>query len=248
MSSAGTNSGDLFRYPYQLDDLLRGSRLEKDSAMLMDRDRALEDYVSRLQDIVGSVGSSIAEGRAVVSGTPQLSIPGVDCLGTTVNSDTLAANELRYSPFYLTSHIEIDQICMEITTAAAAGKKINFGIYDADASWNPLGLVVEAGGILADTIGVKTATVTGQTLTPGRYLTAFNTDGVPTIRGIRGGQRYIGYVPTLGAAAFRRTTMRRASVTYSNNLADPGVLATATATEDNSFRGYVFMRITDFME
>lgn len=47
MSSNGTNQGDLFRYPYQLDTLIpKASDLDPIRHKLMDRDRALEDFLS----------------------------------------------------------------------------------------------------------------------------------------------------------------------------------------------------------
>jgi hypothetical protein len=101
------------------------------------------------------------------------------------NTNTLTAtNHIGVSVFLVPLPVHatmiIDQIAVEVTTAAAAGVNLRFGIYNADTTTvNPTTLVVDSGNISASTIGVKTYTPASPiTLTPALYFAAFSTDAV----------------------------------------------------------------------
>ena len=99
------------------------------------------------------------------------------------NTNTLTAtNHVGFSVFLVPLPVHatmtIDQIAVEVTSAAAAGVNLRFGIYNGDTTTVvPTTLVVDSGNISASTIGVKTYTPASPiVLTPGLYFTAFSTD------------------------------------------------------------------------
>jgi hypothetical protein len=105
--------------------------------------------------------------------------PGI----TTWNyADTLTVNRLYYEPFQLKVTTTIKKLAMQIQTAGAAGTHIRLGIYNADTSWQPTSLVIDAGTVTADIGGVKVITLSPNiTLTPGNYLSCFVSDGTPVM-------------------------------------------------------------------
>lgn len=126
----------------------------------------------------------IQRGRLVVGGTTHYTLPGV-CPSGTVGSAVLTAGQDRFMPILVETPITLDQLALEVTSAGAGGTTLRMAIYNADGSWQPTTLVVDAGTVAADGNGVKTATIS-TTLAPGRYLLAVNSDGTPTLRTIRG--------------------------------------------------------------
>lgn len=126
----------------------------------------------------------IPEGRAVISGgATQFSLPGVSLVS--YGTAAIAANLVRYLPIRVITPIVIDQLTVEVTSAGAGGTTARLGIYNADLSWQPTTLVVDAGTIAVDANAVVNKAVT-QALPAGRYLLAINTDGAPTLRSARG--------------------------------------------------------------
>lgn len=117
-------------------------------------------------------------------------------------SSVVAPNQLNgriaYEPWIFATPVTADRIAIEITsTAAAAGKVMRLGIYNADADWQPTTLVLDAGTVAADSTGVKAITIS-QALPAGRYLLARTADAdVSALRGVRGAA--IGLSATLGA-------------------------------------------------
>lgn len=185
-----------------------------------------------------AASSAVAEGRPAISGTGQIMMPGIE--GTGLATNTLGSNEVLYGPWYVASSITIDQLLVEVTSAGAAGKLIRLGLYNADANWQPTTRLAD-GSVAADgALGMRSLSVS-LTLPAGRYLTAVNTDGTPAIRGVRGGQRYMGFVTTVGSSGF--VAAWKAAQAY-GAFPDPG-LAAATATGSSSiFLNYVFARVT----
>lgn len=158
--------------------------------------------------LLGSGGgaTAIPEGRLVAGGTTYYSIPGVDI--TTVATLALVANTVRYEPFLVVTPITLDQLACEVTSSGAGGTTCRMGIYNADSNWQPTTLVLDAGTVTADSNAIKAISV-NQTLTPGRYLFAINSDGAPTMRTLVGGSRFLGY--QLGAnAILNRLTVAQA--------------------------------------
>lgn len=125
-----------------------------------------------------------------------LSLPGVAI--TSLATLALSANNLRYAPILVETPIVIDQLVCEITTASAGGTTVRMAIYAADTDWQPGALIVDSGTVAADAIAVKTASV-AVVLSPGRYLTAINTDSTPTLRRLIGGSNLFGIHPNIGA-------------------------------------------------
>jgi hypothetical protein len=141
--------------------------------------------------------TAIQEARTKESGgTVYSSMPGVEALSATTLAIT--ANVMYYAPILVTTSITIDQLQLVVTVAGAAGKLVRMGIYNADTDWQPTSLVLDAGTVLVDTTGVKSISIS-QVLPPGRYITALVSDGTPTLRSLRAGARYTGYVLSTGA-------------------------------------------------
>jgi hypothetical protein len=117
-------------------------------------------------------------GRARAGATQYYFAPGWSFTGATVYAQP--ANTLQYWPLYFDTSQTIDQLALEVTTAAAGGTFIRAGIFSADLDWQPTSLVTDAGTVAADTLGVKTFSVSQPLI--GRYLGATISDGAPTLR------------------------------------------------------------------
>lgn len=138
----------------------------------------------------------VPQARSVFGGNTQYSLPGIE--PTTTSTQAITANVVRYGPFYVVTPITIDLLVCEVTSVGAGGTTARLGIYRADLSWQPTDLIVDGGTVAVDGTGVKTTAVS-VTLASGRYLTALNSDGTPTMRVIRGGGFLTGYNTALGA-------------------------------------------------
>lgn len=139
--------------------------------------------------------------RPKVAGTAVLTIPGVEATG--IGTAALTANTVKYEPFFTATPITIDQLVCEVTTPGAASTTIRLGIYAADDNGQPLGLIIDAGTVTADSNAVKAITLgTPIVLAPGNYLAAINSDGTPTLRCARAGSMISGFAATLGASPF----------------------------------------------
>lgn len=182
--------------------------------------------------------AGIAEGRPEAGGTVYLVKPGVELFDT--GTGTLTQNESRYEPFLVSTAIDIDQLVIEVTTNVASSN-IRLGIYEADEDWQPGALVAE-GAVSAATTGVKTLSVT-ETLTPGRYVAAINTDSVGVAyRRWQGGSRYAGFLTTLGASPF---IGKMSVLTSYGAFPDPGTAWNiAAGTAGPMFHG-VLLRVSN---
>lgn len=180
------------------------------------------------------------EGRAALSGTGQLMMPGIE--GSSLVTNTLASNVVLYSPWYLAAPLVIDQLVIEVTTAGAAGKLLRVGLYNAGLDWQPTTRLADTGNIAADgALGLRSTSVS-LTLPAGRYLTAVNTDGTPAIRGVRGGaQRYMGFNTALGSSGF--IAVWSGAQTF-GAMPDPGTAATTNTAASTAFTSYVWCRVT----
>lgn len=191
-----------------------------------------------LPDRSGTVALDLPTGRPLAGGTSYLLIPGVDIVS--VGTTALTANQIRYAPIVVETTITIDAALIDIS-AGATGSAGRIGLYTADLTWQPVALVQDFGAILTDTTGVKTATAT-ITLPPGRYLSALNTDGTPTVRCYRGGSRYSGLIPTLGGSALV-ASWRTGTVANGPFSATPTAWTTA-GTGGTPFDHLVAFRVT----
>lgn len=89
------------------------------------------------------------------------------------------------------------KIAVNVTVAAAAGKSVRLGIY-ALKNGVPVGVVFDAGAILADTTGVKEITIS-RVLPAGMYALTVISDGTPTITA---GSMAANFAGTIGASGF----------------------------------------------
>ena len=122
---------------------------------------------------------------------------------TTVTTLAMAANFRYMFQFWLPTAATCDQIAIEQTTAAAAGKLFRIGLIAADKWWQPTGSVlIESGTFAADGAnGVKTYTPGSPVLLPPwNYLGVVHSDGAPAIRVSAGGigSGATGYLTTIG--------------------------------------------------
>lgn len=143
-----------------------------------------------------------AAGAPKQSSTTYYVQPGVFASSTTAFGMTAL---LRYFDFLVVqTPITVDQIAIEQTAAAAAGKLFRMFLIAADKWWQPTGSVlIDSGTFAADGAnGVKTYTPGSPVLLPaGRYLASVHSDGDPSIRASVGGAIGQGFATTLGSSS-----------------------------------------------
>lgn len=104
----------------------------------------------------------------------------------TLTTSALTADRLYAIPTYIPKAVTIDRIAIYITGAAAAGKKISFGLYRADGSNLYPGTqitTIKSGEKSADGTGlIETALGSPITISPGFYYYGLLSDGAPTLR------------------------------------------------------------------
>ena len=101
------------------------------------------------------------------------------------STQNMQADVRCFYPFLIPTSMTADQIAIEQTTAAAAGKLFRIGLIAADKWWQPTGSVLmDSGTFAADGAnGVKTYTPGSPVaLPPGRYLGIIHTNGIPVVR------------------------------------------------------------------
>jgi hypothetical protein len=155
-------------------------------------------------------GGAIAEGRAN-DGTSRLSMPGAD--GTSGSTITVLANTIYYTPWYVVTDITIDQIVIGVSTAGVASTNARLGIYNADTSWQPTTLVLDAGVVSVASTGAKAISIS-QVLPAGRYQACLVSDGAPVLRGALRGSRFYGYATSIGTSASIFTATLQAALAY----------------------------------
>lgn len=99
----------------------------------------------------------------------------------------LVADTLYGVPFVPPADMAINQLAVNITSAAAAGKLLRIGIYDANDRGLPGTLLAASGAIAADATGVKTATVAVNLRAGKLYFFACVSDDTPTVTSNTGG-------------------------------------------------------------
>lgn len=118
-----------------------------------------------------------------------LTIPGAVCSGT-VATIALTFPHDFYLPFFCEDTVTFDQVVGEITfTTASAGQLAHIALYNADATWQPTGTLIEDFGTVAiDSTGLKTVSPAAGTrkLPPGRYVLGYNGQGSSTWRSFLG--------------------------------------------------------------
>lgn len=132
--------------------------------------------------------------------TTYYSTPGFWTTGAATSP--LFANVCMYFGYWVATPITVDQVAIEQTTAAAAGKLMRMGLIAADKYWQPTGsALIDSGNFAADGAnGVKTYTPGSPvTLPAGRYLGVIHSDGAPTLRAWAGAGLGDSHPTTLGA-------------------------------------------------
>ena len=180
-------------------------------------------------------------GRAKESaGDTQLSIPGVTASGA--STVAVAIDEVRYFPFVVDHPIQVDQLTIEVTSAGSASTTARLGIYHADKNFQATTLVVDAGTVTVDSTGQKDLAVSpAEMLAPGRYMMAFNSDGTPTLRGVRAfGPWGLRDLITANPFIFGL----RVTQTYAA-FPDPGTQYTSTQSDNTGMAYLMFLRVAE---
>jgi hypothetical protein len=127
----------------------------------------------------------------------QYAIPGVHLI--LIATQSRSVNTVSYAPFVVPTSITIDQLALEVTSAASAGATARMAIYNADINWHPTSLVVDGGTVAIDSTGVKTASIS-QVLAAGRYFMALNQSAAVTYRSWKSTGRWLGLPAALGTS------------------------------------------------
>mgnify|MGYP001604259499 CR=1 FL=1 len=181
----------------------------------------------------------VARGRGKYGATTALSIPGVG--GTAQTSLAHAANIVFYFPIIAHTPITIGQVTIEVTTAATAGKKCRFAVYDADINWQPVARKVASAEIAIDAIAVVNTALTSTILQPGRYLEALTLQEAATLRCIYGTEALAGFNPDFsGTPLCYGLTIAKAYAA----LADPGTAWGVFEGSTSPFRYPCLLQIT----
>lgn len=131
-------------------------------------------------------GGRVRVGANTVAKTPAIvasrwySSPGVVGVATAI-----AANSIRFTPFFIDQTITIDQLAAYVTTLES-GKSVQLAVYANNTSTNrPTGNPLAATASLSTTsTGAVTGSVTPVQLAPGMYWFARNSDNAGTAQSI----------------------------------------------------------------
>jgi hypothetical protein len=158
--------------------------------------------------------------------------------GTSVSAVALTADTLYAIPFLVNKTNTFDRISIDVTAAAAAGKKARLGIYQSNtATQLPGTLLLDAGEVAVDAIATVEITIS-QALSAGLYYLAVVSDGTPTLQAnaAASATAYLGAATPNACAQASRLTR---SHTYA---ALPATYGTPTYAVGSS--GFVFLRST----
>lgn len=180
------------------------------------------------------------EGRPKTAVTTYLGLPGVDFHSVAVVS--VSANRLHYAPFYVTTPMNVDRICCEVTGNVQVGALGRLGIYNADENWQPTTLVIDAGTVDNSAIGLKSIAIDVD-LPAGRYLTALNTNFGVIFRTIRSGSRHTGLMDTLGSNPILAYMFKNTAFVP---FPETGTLWDTVSYGTVGFQHFVFLRISSF--
>ena len=182
--------------------------------------------------------TAVADGRAVISGVTQYTIPGVSM--STVSTRVLVANRIWYEPMRVVTAITIDLMILEVQAAGTAGTVIRMAIYACDTSRQPGARLVDAGTVAADSTGVKTASIS-LTLQPGMYLKALISDSTATLRTYRSGGPPSDFDTGLGTSPMISNEFVAGSGT---TLPDPGTTWTGSNKTATGFEHSMLVRVS----
>lgn len=99
------------------------------------------------------------------------------------NTKALAADTLYYMPFLVDFDVEIASLGTAVTSAAAAGKILQIGIYRVKQDGDIGNLIDRTANIAADSTGVKSSVLLGGTrrFPPAMYAIAIASNGTPSV-------------------------------------------------------------------
>jgi hypothetical protein len=169
-------------------------------------------------------------------------LPGV-ALGGSIGTGLTADNDY-YFPFACEDYVTFDQIAVDVSTASGAGGSTGrIALYNATASWQPTGTLIEDFGTFAtDATGVKTLAPAGatRTLPGGRYVFAINLSANASLRCLTGGPASpvgtgVGTSPFADKYSVGRTYAAFPST---------GTTWTTVSTSTSATKQAVFMRVT----
>lgn len=162
--------------------------------------------------------NEVPEGRASYNSTDALILPGI--ASGSGGTQALVKDRLHYIPIKPITPIVIDQITIEVTSAAAGSEKCRIAIYRADINWQPLAQIVATAEIAIDANAVVDTAIADTTLREARYLIGINVEGNVTLRTANiAVYPTMGYLTTLGATP--RVGIVYVSAAY-GALPDPG--------------------------
>ena len=98
----------------------------------------------------GGGGTPIPLGQRASS----MSIPGV-IISADAAGQTVASLAVIYNPVVVTSSITITSLSVQCDGAGAAGSQARLSIYNANSSWVPTTLVLDAGTVVLTSTGAK---------------------------------------------------------------------------------------------
>ncbi len=151
--------------------------------------------------IEGQLADHMADLKAHMDDACRMHRTGRMYIGGGANPETLAANTLYAGSLFLARAMTFDRICVDVTVAAAAGKKARVGIYNDGTNLYPGSLILDAGEVAVDSTGLKAINI-NQKLVAGLYWVACVSDGTPTVNSatwnpnkwILGGTEATGYL------------------------------------------------------
>ena len=172
--------------------------------------------------------ASVAPAFIAPSSVKSYGVPGLRPTGQATAVQSM--DRLWYEPWFLETSATLDRLAVEVvTTPGSAGKVLRIGIYNANTSWVPTTLVVDAGTVAVDALGIQAATI-NVTLPAGRYICAWvlPTGGTaPTLRQIGG---TVNYYPNISGTAGNPFQVSQ-YLAGQGGLAASGLPSTATAPD-----------------
>jgi hypothetical protein len=138
----------------------------------------------------------------------------------TSTSAALGLGAFVCAPTYVPTTVTVSRMCGEITSAGDVGSKLRLGIYADDGTGRPGALVLDAGTIAGDVVGLQEITGLATTIGPGWYwfggCTQLHTVTPPTVRTWGGMGSYVGiidYGTTVPGAGVSVNGVRSTSMT-----------------------------------
>ena len=127
-------------------------------------------------------------------------------------SKALANSFLIWGFTYIPKTKSHSTVAIEVTTSAT-NTSVKVGLYTISTSGLADSLVFETGEISSATTGVKTISITPVTISAGWYLSAFRSNGAPSLRGVNGRNIY-----SMTRQYDGNSTWDYSSTTYANAL------------------------------